>query len=323
MVLATPYLNFTIDVQQNIMQQFAEQLGIEVYDNQMLLDTSLGKGFIRFHSFLGQLELYYFNCFINPAIKVNSFNPPDSDWLLLNINLAANANIKTVNNLPIKLQKHLPSGILFYTPQTSVENVNPAGNIIEMVLIRFPKSFLTTYLSKELSIIPKTKNALIYEDLDSQSEYLLSNALHQEHNLLKRHGALLGFLSIFIEKLKQREPRKKYAQLHPDDVQGLFLAAAQLRNPTAQNVPNIEQLAQLANMSMTKFKTCFKQMFGSPPMKYHQKIKMNYAQLELQKGIKSISEVSYELGYSHPSKFTNAYKNAFNILPSASLHSAF
>lgn len=316
-------LTFTIDVQQNIMEQFANQLNIEVRENQVLLDTALGKGFIRLHSFLGQLELYYFNCFINPSVKVSSFNPPDSNWLLLNINLATNANLKTVNNQKLKLQKNLPAGILFYTPQTKVENLNPASNSFEMVLIRFPKSFLTAYLPKELSIISKTKNALIYEDLDSQSEYLLSNAINQENNLLKRHSALLSFLSIFIEKLKQRSPEKKYAPLHPDDVQGLFLAAAQLRNPIAQKIPNLEQLAQIANMSATKFKTCFKQVFGSPPMKYHKRIKMNYAQMELQKGIKSISEISYELGYSHPSKFTSAYKKAFNILPSAQKDSVF
>jgi len=323
MVPATPSLTFNIDVQQNIMEQFARQLNIEVNDNQIVLDNALGKGFIRFHSFLGQLELYYFNCFIHPVVKVNSFNPPDSDWLLLNINLATNAILKTVNNQALKFQKHLPTGILFYTPQTRVENLNSAGNSFEMALIRFPKSFLTAYLPKELTIISKTKNALIYEDLDSQSELLLWKAINQENNFLKRHSALLGFLSIFIEKLKQRGTEKKYAPLHPDDVQGLFLAAAQLRNPIAQKIPKLEQLAQIANMSATKFKTCFKQVFGNPPMKYHKKIKMSYAQMELQKGIKSISEISYELGYSHPSKFTSAYKKTFNILPSAQQHSDF
>ncbi len=309
-------IDFTIDVQQNILQQFAQQLAIPIINNEAKLDNAMGKGLLQFQSFPNQLEFYYFNCTVNQPIKINSYNPQESDWLLLNINLSTETSVKTVNNQSLNLQKYLPSGILYYSPQTKVENLNPAGEKIEIVIIRFPKAFLNAYVSKDFPKLENTQNALIYEDLDSLSERQLIAAINPTHNLLKRHSAILHFLAIFIEKLTKRTYQTSYHQLHPNDVKGLFLAAAQLRNPIGGNLPNIEQLAQIAGMSATKFKTYFKQVFGNPPMKYRQKIRMEYARQLLENKQKTISEISYELGYAHPSKFMLAYKKAFHQLPS-------
>nr|WP_281350356.1 AraC family transcriptional regulator [Fulvivirga lutimaris] len=94
------------------------------------------------------------------------------------------------------------------------------------------------------------------------------------------------------------------------------MAAATLRNPLTQDVPNIETLASLASMSTTKFKLLFKQLFGSSPIQYHHKIRMEYAKDELITKRKTPTELSYEFGYSHPSNFTTAFKKYFNELPS-------
>jgi len=44
---------------------------------------------------------------------------------------------------------------------------------------------------------------------------------------------------------------------------------------------------------------------------------MEYAREQIVVGNRSASELSYELGYSHPAKFTKAYKNQFGVLPSS------
>lgn len=316
MTSSNQQLKFTIDVRQNILEQFAEQLGIPIINNQAKLDHKIGKGSIQSYSFLGGVELYYFDCKVNVPLQINSSNPTGSEWLLLNINLSTNTETKTVNEQAISFQKHLPSGMLFYTPHTKVESINPPNSQFKIAIIRFPKSFFEQYLSNNLSNLQNTKNALIYEDLDAQSERFLLNALNIGNNRLKRHSALLGFLGIFVDKLSARTSEKQYHNLHPDDVKNLFLIATLLRNPLTPQIPNIEQLAKMAKMGTTKFKNCFKQVFGSPPFKYHQKIRMEYARHILENSGKSVGEISYELGYSHPSKFTVAYKKQFNQLPS-------
>jgi len=94
------------------------------------------------------------------------------------------------------------------------------------------------------------------------------------------------------------------------------MAAAHLRNPLASTVPSLAELAETARMGITKFKTTFKQVFGTPPIQYHRKIKLEYARQELTTQRKTATELSYELGYSHPSKFTTAYKKQFGVVPS-------
>lgn len=307
---------FKLDIRKNILSQFAQQLDLPIIDQQINLANNIGKGTIQLHSFPQQLELYHLKVEANAAIKMNSKNPADSDWLLININLANTAISKTVNQQALDIQKYLPSGMLFYTPCTEVHSASPPHNSFEIALIRFPKSFLSNYLTADFSILQNTQNALIYEDLDVASEKLLLNALQSTTNKLKRHSSILGFLGIFADKLTKRTTKQKYHNLHPNDVKNLFVAATLLRNPLAKQIPTIEQLAKMSSMGTTKFKNCFKQVFGSPPIKYHQKIRMAYAQKELLEKQKSISEISYELGYSHPSKFTVAFKKTFNCLPS-------
>lgn len=40
-------IEFNIDVRHNIMEQFAEQLGVSILHNEARLDTTIGKGIIQ------------------------------------------------------------------------------------------------------------------------------------------------------------------------------------------------------------------------------------------------------------------------------------
>ena len=309
-------MQFNIDVTQNIFQQFAAPLGVDPTAPHASMTSELGKGQIHQLAFPNQLELYHFSFQLKTPFHVHSQNPPQSEWLLLNINLSKAVMEKTVNQQEIQIQRYLPSGILFYTPETEVYSVSPPGVAFEIALVRFHRSFLAPYLPESLQLLSQADRAILYEDLDYQSEKLIWQALDVEQSFLQRHADLLGFLSIFLDKLKKRESEERYEHLHPQDVKRLFLASAHLRDPLTPNIPSIEELSRIAGMGTTKFKTTFKQVFGRPPKRYHQKIRMEYAREQLASKQKSPSELSYELGYSHPSKFTNAYKKEFGELPS-------
>lgn len=70
-------------------------------------------------------------------------------------------------------------------------------------------------------------------------------------------------------------------------------------------------------MGVTKFKESFKLVFGLAPLQYRNRIRMEYAREELMHQRKTASELSYELGYAHPSNFTATFKQYFGKLPSA------
>ncbi|MEO0571544.1 MAG: AraC family transcriptional regulator [Bacteroidota bacterium] len=306
-----------IDVSKNILAQFAQQLGLSSENDVLKIDSRIGRGSAGFKSFNGTLELYHFVTTLHQPFHMESHNPVDSDWLLININLSRSISKKEVNSEHIEFQKYLPSGMLLYTPNTSVKNVSLPNEDLEIVLIRFHKIFLQEYSLQDVEVFKSPKNNVVYEDLDYESEKILRTTLESKDSSLKMHGGLLTFLGLFVKKLRKREAFENAKPIHPDDLKSLFIACSQIRNPVLQKVPSISELSQLSGMGSTKFKMMFKRVFGLPPLQYHNKIRLEYAYEQLVSKRKTPSELSYELGYSHPSKFTRAYKNFHGKLPSS------
>ncbi len=306
-----------LSVDKNIMTQFAEQLRLEEAEGKVKMDNPLGTGSMRFFAFPNQLELYEFHFHLKQPFRMRSSNPVSSEWLLLNINLSDRSLEKKVNNQTVDIQKFLPSGILIYTPGTQVESESPPGIPFRVAIVRMHRQFLNHYAPGLSQKLFRESYSVIYEDLDFHAEETLTGAIDAaEDKKMLAHAKLLTFTSHFFEKLSHREDSQGTEQLHPDDLKGLFVACSYLRNPAAKEVPPVEQLASIAMMGETKFRATFKQVFGLAPIQYHSKIKMDYAKDQLLQKRKTPSELSYELGYSHPSKFTAAYKRHFDILPS-------
>jgi AraC-like DNA-binding protein len=77
----------------------------------------------------------------------------------------------------------------------------------------------------------------------------------------------------------------------------------------------VEDLARMCNMSVTKFKSVFKSMFGMSCYQYYQAQRMEYAKQLLSKQQYPIKEISYMTGFQNTANFTRSFKKAFDILP--------
>ncbi len=309
-----------IDISNDILKEFGDQLGAQIDQNKFVIPNKLGSGIAEKISFNGDIEFVSMKFTLNQHIQTQSENPENSPYFLLNINLSEQSVDKTVNGEPIEIQRNQPSGMLFYKPGAKVSSRSPIAVPFNIALIKFPKKMLQQYLRTEeelqniMSII--SSSSLIYEDLDLDSENYLTETLLPTTNTFQKHANLLNFLGLFIKKLSSREALDHSENINPNDLKSLFMIAGQLRDPLIKSIPTIENLAAVSAMSLTKFKNAFKQVFGTSPYQYHLKAKMQYAYRELAQKSQNVSEISYELGYSHPSKFTSAFKKYHNILPS-------
>lgn len=308
-------MSLLLDISKDVLSQYEDRFGLAV-DNTISLKPEDGNGTISTVDFPGDLSLYQFIFNLREPFSMSSYNPSDSDWYLLNVNLSEINVRKEVNGNMMDLQRYLPTGILFYTPGIRVKSQTLPNKSFEVALVRFHKRFLDQYFESLSGLLSNFRKAVIYEDLDPFSEVNLRTALSPKQSSINRHAGLLAFLGRFFEKLAQRDTGIRTRGIHPEDLKGLFQTAAILRNPVPENLPDIKSLAENAGMSPTKFKLIFRQVFGAPPIRYHQKIRMEYAKAELVTGKRSASEISYELGYSHPSKFSTAFKKQFGLLPS-------
>jgi AraC-like DNA-binding protein len=80
--------------------------------------------------------------------------------------------------------------------------------------------------------------------------------------------------------------------------------------------PTVQQMATMAEMSVSKFKILFNNEFGESPHQHILGRKLIVARELLQTGSYSVSQVSYKVGFNHPSGFTRLFKHKFQYAPS-------
>lgn len=311
-------MKINIDISRNINEQFRDLLGGEVIENGFIIHPKYGTKNARctYVEFPGGLEFYHFGLTeFKVPIEMRTINESDSDWFLVHINLSPMAQEKSINGEQIRFQKHLPIGILFCGQNLEMKTVFPLNMASEVVSIRFNRAFLLNYLSKDHNKIELSKN-IAYEDIDEVMEKTMFDAVRHMTDKMKCHALLLSFLTLLFSKLSKHETSENKVKLHAKDLENIMKISVYLRDPINNKVPSISEMAKLASMGITKFKKSFKLVFGKPPQTYRNRIRMEYAQQSLLKRLKTPTELSYELGYSHPSNFSSAYKKYFGKLPS-------
>ncbi|MEM9869568.1 MAG: AraC family transcriptional regulator, partial [Bacteroidota bacterium] len=244
---------------------------------------------------------------------MTSTNAKDSEWYLIHMNIGGDMHLKQMEKQPSNQHRFVPSGVLLYCPGIVINTNFPEGHRSELASIRIPKSFIANYY--ENSFI-QDGQLLVYEDAEYGIEKKVHAAIKAMDNKLKCHTIVLEIIEHLFDSIKGNASQSKVLALHNDDVQNLLRVAEYLKNPLANTIPSIGELAKIAKMSPSKFKSSFKQFFGRAPHQFHFNIKMEYARNELKKGRKTPVELSHELEYSHPSNFSSAYKNYFSVVPS-------
>ena len=80
---------------------------------------------------------------------------------------------------------------------------------------------------------------------------------------------------------------------------------------------SFEELSKQYLMNTTTLKSVFKAVYGMPIASYMKEYRMKLASNMLLQKDKSISEIAAAVGYKSQSKFTSAFRDIFQILPTA------
>ena len=79
----------------------------------------------------------------------------------------------------------------------------------------------------------------------------------------------------------------------------------------------IEELSKQYLMNTTTLKSVFKAVYGMPIASYMKEYRMKLASNMLLQEDKSISKIAAAVGYKSQGKFTSAFRDIFQILPTA------
>lgn len=79
---------------------------------------------------------------------------------------------------------------------------------------------------------------------------------------------------------------------------------------------DMEEIAEIMNLSVSRFKAVFTEAVGIPPREYIVRKKLQCCEQELAERGKNITEIAYEYGFSSSQYFSTVFKRYYNVSPS-------
>ncbi|RXF02560.1 helix-turn-helix domain-containing protein [Pseudoalteromonas sp. PS5] len=157
---------------------------------------------------------------------------------------------------------------------------------------------------------------LIHAEHNWQTQHCLAKLFHlfseNEHN---REYFIDLAMDELIARLLQQQSRDLLlnAVKHTPDRNGLYQAVHYLETHLEQPL-DVDKLCKLSCMSRSRFFSQFKKSFATTPQQWLQARRLTEAKAKLKAGAQ-ITAVSFTLGFKHPSQFSRAFKQAFNVTP--------
>ncbi len=138
---------------------------------------------------------------------------------------------------------------------------------------------------------------------------------HEKAKQVYLRGWAYQLAHAITEALNYLFDSQPFNQFKKSDIQKIRLLGYSLKKNLHKTSPSLGEMATAADMSMTKFKTIFKQVFEVSPHQYILNLKLNQAQYLLKQHSLSISEVAYKVGFNHPSALTRLFQNKLGVTP--------
>jgi AraC-like DNA-binding protein len=154
--------------------------------------------------------------------------------------------------------------------------------------------------------------------VDSASRLMLNELKDCPFNApsyeLRLKGVALRVLTNTLKRVRELETSAH--KMSNTDAAGVLETAEYLTSDLLMDFPGLETLAEMAGMSVSKYKVLFSKIMKNSPQRFFTKEKLLLAHSLLQNGtFDSIKDIALELGYSKPGYFALVYKKAFGFLP--------
>lgn len=114
------------------------------------------------------------------------------------------------------------------------------------------------------------------------------------------HNTSLNRKNIFIKNKTDKEK---------------IIAVRDLINERVHCPPDLSEIAKIVGLNEYKLKRGFKEIFNTTVFGYITEQRLHLAHVKLRDTEKTAAEISFELGYSTPQHFNNAFKKKFGITP--------
>jgi AraC-like DNA-binding protein len=225
----------------------------------------------------------------------------DRSWFLVKAGARAlNSHFKGQKSIFINI---------YFTDEWMQQNIATNGVMQNPILADFFSAsseclFLPKFLESKKDVYLKLVNSILEKDENGVSDLLLQKS------------RTLELLSAFVNELGRGALKPTTMALPERDMRRVVKAEHLLNEAVFKEFPSIVYLANQVGISETKLKADFKSTYGCTLYRYFVSKQMTYAKELIQSQQLPIKEVALKFGYTHPGKFSEAYKKIYGHSPS-------
>jgi AraC-like DNA-binding protein len=308
-------------------QKFIDELGCTMTtDSIMSFPKEVADGSAYFMEISPDVSVVVFDATIKQKIRFTR-KQTDEDFWIIYYDLSDRFNKHEVNGVKHKIgyKSKLSFGIV--DNQIKSSYVPEIGNKSYLLRLLISKKAIKSFFEKEAlekSLKAFLKNSkqkiFFYGHIDSRSKVVLHEL--KQHNMesfnyeLLLKNASYSILTYFFERLADHDSTMKF--LLEKDVEAVMKSQDFLLSDLLMSFPGVAILAKIAHMSVSKFSSLYKNIYGKSPALFFKTEKLELAKELLENGdFKSVTDLSYALGYNKPAYFSSIYKKHFGVSPNS------
>lgn len=304
----------------NVLQAFAHLLSAEIKDWTLEIPEKFGRGYCMGFKFNAHIKMIISNYELNDDIIVENL---DLDHSKKTIFFKFQNIFPATETLPGETQSKKPPSVLIGTSSLSTDTVIPIHTNTATINIEIDSDYLSELfeISQESTILynllqnkqPLLFEQMMYPSLQKIADEILLETISKTFKLFFLRIKAEELICRLLIELEKRDTKQLYT-LNSNDIEKIYKVKQQMLE-NLSTPPVIKDLAISANMSPTKLKNLFKQIFGNSIFNYYQEFRMKEAAILLKQRNLSVSDVGYKLGFTNLSHFSKVFTNYSGIKP--------
>jgi len=312
--------NNKLHPEPNVLKRLAQLLGTELKNGRLEIPEGFGTGYCAGFVFNGHIRMLILNYELNEDFIVENPDINTSGKMILF--KFQNIFPKTEPSSTGKQLKAIPS-VLIATSNMNTEVLIPIDTNTASINIEVDANYLNGLfdLSEKSPVLqsllqntqPLLFEQMIYPSLQKIVDEIVSESVDPTFELFYRRVKAEELICRLLMELEKRDEQKLYA-LNTIDIQATYKVKEQILKHL-ETPPVINELAVCANMSPSKLKRLFKQIFGNSIFSYYQEFRMQEAARLLTEEKLSVSDVGYKLGFTNLSHFSRVFEEHIGMKP--------
>ena len=295
-----------------ILFKLAGLFGTEVVNGRVDIPEQFGNGYCSGCVFNENVRILILDYQLNKEVTIENpeINIPGKMILFKFQNISSN-HIKQMPSVLIATSRMNTDEVISVHNNNSSINIEMDSNYLEELFELSKRSQVLQSLSENIQ--PLLFEQMIFSTIQTILDEIISEPVDEDFKWIFRKIKTEELVCRLLIELEKRKDKQIYP-LNKRDVRAIYGIKEEILNHL-DTPPVINDLAIKVNMSPTKLKTIFRQIFGDSIFSYYQDFRMKAAARLLKEEQLSVSDVGYQLGFSNLSHFSRLFEKHIGMKP--------